>query len=461
MRQRRRRRRFAGASTTASHVFFITTEQLAADDTDSSSDIYERYGGATTLISTGPEGGNGVTPACRPGGRFAGRLPRLLHHRREAHRRRPRRRDRHLRTLARRATLPGLGRQPASSWARDADADGHRAASSRRLDDALDPRPGRARRPGSSSTRPPTAPGEPVAQGTVGSSSAGAGSGGDGRGGLDDELPRHRGSGGRSSRPARARSPTDRKRRTPPPPLPPPPPPGEEEGTGGGGTGGGSGGGSGGSAAQAPRRTMAASPTSTPETLITFGPASKTRKRKVVFRFSDATGQPGTSFTCKVDRQRWKACGSPTRAGEARARPSRLRGQGGQRGRHLGSQPAKRTFKVVRMRAAAERAARRAPATRPASPWSSCSSPRRWASSLLGGGRLAGDQRDADPAADQRASADDLDRALGAGADDPRDPQRHHVDKATAPVSFKPTSAAPPAGAATSPSTSRRRSNAR
>ena len=56
----------------------------------------------------------------------------------------------------------------------------------------------------------------------------------------------------------------------------------------------------------------AASPV-TPETLITFGPGSKTRKRKVVFRFSDATGQEGSSFTCRIDRGRWKACGSPER----------------------------------------------------------------------------------------------------------------------------------------------------
>lgn len=85
-----------------------------------------------------------------------------------------------------------------------------------------------------------------------------------------------------------------------------------------------------------------------PETLITFGPASKTKKRKVAFRFSDGTGQPGTSFSCKVDRQRWKACSSPTRVAKLAL------------GRHVfavksvnavgtwDSQPAKRAFKVVR-----------------------------------------------------------------------------------------------------------------
>jgi hypothetical protein len=51
----------------------------------------------------------------------------------------------------------------------------------------------------------------------------------------------------------------------------------------------------------------------TPHTLITFGPASKTRVRRPVFRFTDATGQEGTSFRCKVDRRGWHFCGSPAK----------------------------------------------------------------------------------------------------------------------------------------------------
>jgi hypothetical protein len=49
----------------------------------------------------------------------------------------------------------------------------------------------------------------------------------------------------------------------------------------------------------------------TPHTRITFGPAAKTRSRKVTFRFTDATGQQGTKFRCKVDRHPWKHCRSP------------------------------------------------------------------------------------------------------------------------------------------------------
>ena len=51
---------FNGASADGSRVFFDTLEQLTASDGDSSTDIYERAGGATTLISTGPDGGNGA-----------------------------------------------------------------------------------------------------------------------------------------------------------------------------------------------------------------------------------------------------------------------------------------------------------------------------------------------------------------------------------------------------------------
>ena len=50
-----------------------------------------------------------------------------------------------------------------------------------------------------------------------------------------------------------------------------------------------------------------------PHTLITFAPGAKTHLRSPVFRFTDSTGQGGTSFRCKVDRQGWKPCSSPLR----------------------------------------------------------------------------------------------------------------------------------------------------
>jgi hypothetical protein len=50
---------YGGSSTDGSRVFYETSAQLVSQDTDTSPDIYERAGGVTTLISTGPAGGNG------------------------------------------------------------------------------------------------------------------------------------------------------------------------------------------------------------------------------------------------------------------------------------------------------------------------------------------------------------------------------------------------------------------
>jgi len=51
---------FRGASDDGSRVFFETNEQLVSSDTDVQWDVYERSGGVTTLVSTGPNGGNGA-----------------------------------------------------------------------------------------------------------------------------------------------------------------------------------------------------------------------------------------------------------------------------------------------------------------------------------------------------------------------------------------------------------------
>jgi hypothetical protein len=49
---------FAGISADGAHVFFDTSEQLASTDTDTARDVYERFGGSTTEVSIGPAGGN-------------------------------------------------------------------------------------------------------------------------------------------------------------------------------------------------------------------------------------------------------------------------------------------------------------------------------------------------------------------------------------------------------------------
>lgn len=143
---------------------------------------------------------------------------------------------------------------------------------------------------------------------------------------------------------------------------PPPPPPTDEGGSGDtGGSSGDSGAAGGGTTAGSTGGTKTGSGGSsgsgkggkegisyaTPLPHITFGPASKTRLRRPSFRFLDATGQPGTRFFCRVDRQRWAACSSPTKLRKLRL------------GRHsfsvkavnaigtAGASPVKRAFKVV------------------------------------------------------------------------------------------------------------------
>ncbi len=54
---------FAGASKDATLVIFRTSEQLVAGDTDSSMDLYQRAAGVTTQVSTGPAGGNAAAPS--------------------------------------------------------------------------------------------------------------------------------------------------------------------------------------------------------------------------------------------------------------------------------------------------------------------------------------------------------------------------------------------------------------
>jgi hypothetical protein len=58
---------FAGAADDGTKVFFQTAEGMVADDTDGSQDVYQRFGGTTTLVSTGPAGGNGAFMAIYDG----------------------------------------------------------------------------------------------------------------------------------------------------------------------------------------------------------------------------------------------------------------------------------------------------------------------------------------------------------------------------------------------------------
>jgi hypothetical protein len=72
---------FRGTSQSGGRVFFQTTESLVAGDTDTRVDVYERSGTTTTLLSTGPAGGNGLFDATFDGNSADG--TRVFFHTRE------------------------------------------------------------------------------------------------------------------------------------------------------------------------------------------------------------------------------------------------------------------------------------------------------------------------------------------------------------------------------------------
>lgn len=330
---------FAGASYDGSHIFFITAEALVAEDQDSSPDIYEQVGPTTTLISTGPEGGNGpygsgLTGVSEDGSHaFLTTVERLTEGDPDAEVDVYDRSGSVTRLVSMGNLIP-LGPVTPTLTATSPAS------------------------PGSSTTpsiigtaeedtwvklyKTSTCAGDPVAQGT----SEQLGGSGLSVSVAADSTTNFRATAEIDGLVSPCSGPISYKHQTPPPP-PPPGEGGSNPGGGGGGTtptNGGSGSkisGSGGKGGSGVSFVI-------PETLITFGPGSKTRKRKVVFRFSDATGQPGSNFLCKFDRRRWKGCSSPMRLAKLTL------------GRHVfavkainavgasDDQPAKRSFKVVR-----------------------------------------------------------------------------------------------------------------
>jgi hypothetical protein len=85
-----------------------------------------------------------------------------------------------------------------------------------------------------------------------------------------------------------------------------------------------------------------------PRTRITMGPGTKTRHRKVIFRFADIGGDPiGTSFTCKVDHHQWKPCHSPFKLRHLGYSRHVLRVRGTDVIGNAEAKAAKRSFKVI------------------------------------------------------------------------------------------------------------------
>ena len=55
---------FVTASADGTHVVFESRDRLTTDDTDDRFDLYERFGSTTRLVSIGPSGGNGAVDVC-------------------------------------------------------------------------------------------------------------------------------------------------------------------------------------------------------------------------------------------------------------------------------------------------------------------------------------------------------------------------------------------------------------
>jgi hypothetical protein len=85
-----------------------------------------------------------------------------------------------------------------------------------------------------------------------------------------------------------------------------------------------------------------------PHVRITMGPGAKTRRHKAVFRFADAGEDPlGTSFQCRVNHKKWKACHSPLKLSHLEFHRYTFRVRGTDAIGNAGAKPARRSFKVI------------------------------------------------------------------------------------------------------------------
>jgi len=85
-----------------------------------------------------------------------------------------------------------------------------------------------------------------------------------------------------------------------------------------------------------------------PHVRITMGPGVKTRRHKAVFRFADIGEEPtGTSFRCRVNHGKWKACQSPFKLKHLHFRRYVLSVSAIDEVGNTEARPVKRSFKVI------------------------------------------------------------------------------------------------------------------
>lgn len=317
---------FAGASADGAHVFFITEEPLVALDGDESSDIYDGFAGGASLVSTGPVGGNGNFGSGLTGVSEDGTLAffatdeRLAVDDKDGEERDVYQRSASGTLLVSTGNAVALGPPPPTQLGTDPPSPGS-STSPRILGEAEAGSTIQVYTNGACT-------GEPVKFASAAQLS-GAGIQVSVASGSTTSFWLTAEAEGITSSCA---GPVTYKHA------------GETSAPGGkqkGGTGSGSG-------ENAPDGTADLGfAYVAPRTRITFAPAAKTRARRPVFRFTDTTGQPGTSFRCRVDRARWRGCSSPVKV-------KRL-----QRGRHVfqvkgvnaigtaEASPVRRAFRVV------------------------------------------------------------------------------------------------------------------
>jgi len=325
---------FAGASADGSHLFFVTAEALVDADTDTRVDVYERSSSATTLISTGSINGNGPHDAQLQGVSVDGTRAFFITKER----------------LTGEDDFAGeedvYVRSASGTLLVSAENDpelelGPPPPDLERTDPAS---PGASTEPKIIGSEPeaaaaiklyasPDCSGEPVATGSAEEL-------------ADPGIAVTVAVGSTTSFRATAEAegfisacsePLTYEQRDPTSPP--------SGGSGGGSEGGSSGGG--GTTVPSPPA-QREKPEVMPETRITFGPASRTRIRRPVFRFVDETGQEGTRFLCRIDRRAWKPCDSPTRLRRLTPGPHKFSVRAQSAGGALEPTPASRRFRLVR-----------------------------------------------------------------------------------------------------------------